>query len=105
MSPYFFGIIWFFRESVSGVLRLDRKFLPNTLHFRYNGQTFKLLFFSQLVTATVLKKWVPKGIQSVATKIAIHFFFSLANQKNWLYNTYNEQISNSKSLSVLNLKK
>ena len=30
-------------------------------------------------------------------------FFSLVNQKNWLYNTNNEQISNSKSLFVANL--
>ena len=30
-------------------------------------------------------------------------FSSLTNQKNWLYNTNNEQISNSKSLFVLNL--
>jgi hypothetical protein len=30
-------------------------------------------------------------------------FFSLINQKNWLYKTNNEQISNSKSLFVLNL--
>ena len=30
-------------------------------------------------------------------------FFSLTNQKNWLYNTNNEQISNSNSLFVVNL--
>ena len=31
------------------------------------------------------------------------YFFSLTNQKNWLYNTNNEQISNYQSLFVLNL--
>ena len=32
-------------------------------------------------------------------------FFSLTHQKSWLYNTKNEQISNSKSLFVLNFLK
>ena len=30
-------------------------------------------------------------------------FFSLTNQKSWLYNTNNEQISNSKNLFVINV--
>ena len=35
---------------------------------------------SQVVTATVLKKWVPKGIQSVATKIAIQMACKLGGE-------------------------
>ena len=38
------------------------------------------MFFSQVVTATVLKKWVPKGIQSVATKIAIQMACKLGGE-------------------------
>jgi len=35
---------------------------------------------SQVVTGTVLKKWVPKGIQSVATKIAIQMACKLGGE-------------------------
>ena len=55
-------------------------FFQIILNIRFNGLTFKLLFFSQVVTATVLKKWVPKGIQSVATKIAIQMACKLGGE-------------------------
>ena len=78
---FFWNYLVFFQESVSVLLKdLTENFLQIRLDFKYNGLTFKLLFFSQVVTATVLKKWVPKGIQSVATKIAIQMACKLGGE-------------------------